>query len=88
MHAICQYAHRVYCRLRAASKIKPRALTNRECQILKWVAKGKRNSVIAYIIGISSHTVNGYLRSIYLKTGTSDRTSAALRGVSEALIDF
>ncbi|RZV42686.1 MAG: DNA-binding response regulator, partial [Acidimicrobiales bacterium] len=48
--------------------------------------RGKSNSSIADIIGISPHTVNGYLRSVYLKTGVSDRTSAALVGVRTALI--
>jgi len=44
--------------------------------------------VIADIIGISQHTVNGYLRSIYLKTNTSDRTTAVLRGLGDGLIDL
>lgn len=88
MHWVSQVAHRLYCRLRVASETKPKSLSKRERQVLYWVARGKSNSVIADIIGISPHTVNGYLRSIYLKTGTSDRTTATLRGVGEALMDF
>lgn len=81
-------SHNSYTRLRKKSQRAIKKLTMRERQILTWVARGKSNSVIADIIGISQHTVNGYLRSIYLKTGTSDRTTAALRGVGEALIDL
>lgn len=65
-----------------------RRLTDREREILKWVAKGKSNSVTADIVGISQHTVNGYLRSIYLKTGTSERTGAVLRCIGEGLLDL
>lgn len=85
---ICQSAHNSFCRIRKRLSKSIKKLTAREKQILTWVARGKSNSVIADIIGISQHTVNGYLRSIYLKTGTSDRTTAALRGVGESLIDL
>jgi len=53
-----------------------------------WVARGKSNAVIADIVGISQHTVNGYLRRVYLKTQTSDRTTAALRAIGDSLIDY
>ncbi len=88
LHWVCQSAHQAYCLIRRRNNKVIKQLTNREKQILTWVARGKSNSVIADIIGISQHTVNGYLRSIYLKTGTSDRTTAALRGVGERLIDL
>jgi len=83
-----QYAHQSFCILQAKRRKKPRSLTTREQEILTWVARGKSNSVIADIVGISQHTVNGYLRRIYLKTGTSDRTAASVRGIGEALINY
>lgn len=85
---VCQAAHTRYSQIRRTNTKAIKKLTTREKQILTWVARGKSNSVIADIIGISQHTVNGYLRSIYLKTGTSDRTTAALRGIGETLIDL
>jgi len=84
----CQYTHQTFCQLKAKNRKKPASLTSREQEVLTWVARGKSNSVIADIVGISQHTVNGYLRRIYLKTGTSDRTTASLRGIGEALIDY
>lgn len=81
-------AHYSYSEIRKAAEKKIKRLSVREKQILTWVAKGKSNSVIADIVGISPHTVNGYLRSIYLKTGTSDRTTAVLRGLGDGLIDL
>lgn len=83
-----QCAHQKFCKLHSEARNKPASLTAREQEILTWVARGKSNSVIADIIGISQHTVNGYLRRIYLKTGTSDRTTASLRGIGEALIGY
>ena len=82
----CQMAHKAFCRILDEKPKATRPLTVREQEILKWVARGKSNTVIADIIGISKHTVNGYLRQIYLKTNTSDRTMAAVRGIAEALI--
>ena len=52
-----------------------------------WVAKGKSNSVIADIIGISPNTVDTYLRRIFEKLEVSDRVTAALRGLAIGLID-
>ncbi|MEP6342113.1 MAG: LuxR C-terminal-related transcriptional regulator [Maricaulaceae bacterium] len=83
-----QYAHSTFCRLRIKNRKKQTSLTSREQEILTWVAHGKSNAVIADIVGISRHTVNGYLRRIYLKTGTSDRTTASLRGIGEGLINY
>lgn len=85
---VCETAHRNFCLLRLPHSRKMKALSKREKEVMKWVAAGKSNTVIAEIIGISHHTVNGYLRSIYLKTGTSDRTTATLRCVSESLFEF
>lgn len=61
-------------------------LTNREKEILTWVSRGKSNSVIAEILGLSMHTVTGYVRNIYLKTQTNDRTSAAIYALSNGLL--
>jgi LuxR family transcriptional regulator/LuxR family quorum-sensing system transcriptional regulator CciR len=85
LQAICQIGHMVYIQLtKSADTGVP--LTKREREVLEWVAKGKSNSVIADIMGISSHTVDAYLRRIYLKLRVSDRISASVRGVGMGLI--
>ena len=84
----CQNAHLKYCKLYALTSNNYPKLTERETEILSWVAKGKSNSVIAQILGISHHTVNTYLRRCFLKLGTSDRTSLALIGISHDLIEL
>jgi LuxR family transcriptional regulator, quorum-sensing system regulator CciR len=62
------------------------ALSNREAEVLVWVARGKSNASIAEILGISAHTVDAHLRRVFLKLGVADRISAALRGLGFGLI--
>jgi len=83
----CQNAHQVFCKLHLLNSKTIPALTERELEILTWVSRGKSNSVIAQILGISHHTVNTYLRRIFLKLGTSDRTSVSVIGISNGLIE-
>lgn len=65
-----------------------RELTEREREVLEWVAQGKSNSVIADIVGISPHTVDAHMRSIYRKLHVNDRTSAAVRGIGSGLVQY
>lgn len=84
----CQNAHQLFCKLYLSNSKTIPKLTERETEILSWVARGKSNSVIAQILGISPHTVNTYMRRLFLKLGTSDRTSVSLIGISNGLIEI
>jgi DNA-binding CsgD family transcriptional regulator len=57
------------------------ALTEREREVLGWVAAGKSNSQIAEIVGASPRTVAKHLQRIYEKLGVESRTAAAMRAV-------
>jgi DNA-binding CsgD family transcriptional regulator len=61
-------------------------LSDRQKEILTWVALGKSNSVIASILGISPHTVDTHLRRTFERLGTTDRTVAAIKGIEAGLI--
>jgi DNA-binding NarL/FixJ family response regulator len=52
-------------------------LTQREAEVLVWLAAGKSNRDIAEILGLSSRTIDKYLEQIYAKLGVENRTSAA-----------
>jgi len=54
-----------------------RLLTLRERDVLDWLARGKSNSEIGDILGISSATVGKHLEHIYPKLGVENRTAAA-----------
>lgn len=58
-------------------------LSRRECEVLLWVAEGKRDHETAIILGLSPRTVEGHVSSILRKLGVETRTAAvrmALRG--------
>jgi DNA-binding NarL/FixJ family response regulator len=57
------------------------ALTDREAEVLSWIAKGKSNRDIAEILDCSPRTVNKHLEQIYHKLQVENRTSAATRAI-------
>ena len=83
---ICQLAHLRYCALLTPTLGTPIDLSDRESEVLAWVARGKSNVTIGEILGISTHTVNAHMRRIYLKLGVFDRVTAAVRGIGNGLI--
>lgn len=54
-------------------------LTDRELQVLTWVARGKSSSDIATILGISERTVNFHLDNAMRKAGVATRVQAAVK---------
>jgi DNA-binding CsgD family transcriptional regulator len=83
---ICQLGHLRYCDLLQARLGPPPVLSEREREVLGLVARGKSNTTIGEILGISSHTVDAHLRRIYKKLGVFDRISAAVRGIGVGLV--
>jgi DNA-binding NarL/FixJ family response regulator len=58
------------------SALLPNPLTQREMDVLEWVARGKTNRDVAEILGMSPRTVNKHLEHIYEKLGVETRTAA------------
>jgi DNA-binding response OmpR family regulator len=56
-------------------------LTQRESEVLMWIARGKSNRDIAEILTLSPRTVNKHLEQIYAKLGVENRASAAALAV-------
>jgi DNA-binding CsgD family transcriptional regulator len=54
-------------------------LSERESEILAWVARGKKNSEIAALLLVSPHTVRTHLENTYAKLGVHTRTAAVRR---------
>jgi DNA-binding CsgD family transcriptional regulator len=52
------------------------ALSNRECEVMEWVEKGKSNEQISEILGLSSNTVKTLLKRAFIKLGVENRTAA------------
>jgi DNA-binding CsgD family transcriptional regulator len=54
-------------------------LTDREAEILAWVARGKTNQEIAALLLVSPHTVRKHLEHTFEKLGVHTRTGAVAR---------
>ena len=59
-------------------------LTEREAEVLYWVAQGKTSPEISIILGSALKTVKKHLQRVYEKLGVETRTAAALQA-SEVL---
>jgi DNA-binding NarL/FixJ family response regulator len=64
------------------------ALTEREIDVLKLIAKGCSNKVVANRLAISEDTVKGHVRNILSKLGASDRTHAVTIAVKRGFFDL
>lgn len=53
-------------------------LTDRETEVLRLIAKGVTQGECARLLGLSPHTVPGYVKDIYRKLNVSSRAEAAL----------
>lgn len=56
-------------------------LTNREAEVLLWVAQGKSNGDVAGILGMSEKTVKQHMGTVFAKLGLENRNAAAMRAV-------
>jgi DNA-binding NarL/FixJ family response regulator len=60
-------------------------LTPRETEVLSLIARGLRNAEVAATLGLTLHTVSGYVKSVYAKLGISSRAEAAQRAIRMGL---
>ena len=61
-------------------------LTPRETEVLRLTAKGLTLNEVAAALGISRHTVSGYLKDIYRKLSVGTRAEAALEAARRGLV--
>lgn len=64
------------------------SLTQREVVVLKLIAKGLTNEMIAERLVISERTVSGHVASILDKLHVNNRTQAALYAINEGLVSL
>lgn len=64
------------------------ALTEREIEILREVAAGNANKMIADNLSISEQTVKAHLRNILSKLGANDRTHAVTIALQRGIIEI
>jgi DNA-binding CsgD family transcriptional regulator len=76
---------RLQAAVRPASLESRFALTEREAEVLAWVAQGKSNSEVASIIHARPRTIEKHLEHVYKKLGVENRFAAMLAVVGESI---
>ena len=61
-------------------------LTQRELDVLKEIARGKRNKEIGAALSIAEDTVKMHVKSILMKLGVNDRTEAVTSALRRGII--
>jgi DNA-binding CsgD family transcriptional regulator len=61
-------------------------ITERECEILRWIAAGKTNWEIGKILQISEFTVKNHVQSVLKKLSANSRAQAVTMAISAGLI--
>jgi NarL family two-component system response regulator YdfI len=61
-------------------------LSPREIEVLRMLADGLGNKIIAYRLGISEHTVKFHVASIMAKLDAGSRTEAVTQGIRRGLV--
>jgi two-component system, NarL family, response regulator len=64
------------------------ALTEREIQVLREVAAGNANKMVAQLLHVSEETVKAHMKSILSKLGANDRTHAVTIAVKRGIIEI
>ena len=64
------------------------ALTPREGDVLRLVARGNANKAIAAQLSLTEETVKSHIRSILAKLGANDRTHAVAIGLKRGIIEL
>lgn len=64
----------------------PAGLTAREGDVLRLLAQGLPNKLIARELGISPKTAGNHIERIYTKLGVSNRAAAAMRAMQHGLV--
>jgi DNA-binding NarL/FixJ family response regulator len=63
-------------------------LSAREIEVLRHVAAGNSNKIIASNLNLSEHTVKGHIKNVLSKLGASDRTHAVMIALRRGFLDM
>ena len=64
------------------------ALTEREIQVLREVAAGNANKMVAQLLNVSEETIKAHMKSILSKLGANDRTHAVTIALKRGIIEI
>ena len=65
----------------SSKRLESLGLTEREAEVLLWVAQGKSNGDVAILLGMAEKTVKKHMGSIFEKLGLEGRNAATVRAL-------
>lgn len=86
--SVAQLGHLRYLAIAARKPEGTTPLSEREREVLSWIARGKSNADIGNILAVSPHTVDTHVRRLFDKLEVSDRTTAAVKAVGVGLLPY
>ena len=63
-----------------------RTMSQRELEVLKWVALGKDDSVIVGLLGISEQDLNRHIRDISKELNANSRVETGLQAIKMGVV--
>ena len=69
-----------------AAGVQQPALTQRETEVLSYIARGLQRGEVASLLQLSENTIAKYLKDIYRKLNISSRAEAALEAARRGLL--
>ena len=63
-------------------------MTNREIQVLKYLASGLNNQEISKLMNVSVHTIKAHIHNIFEKLSVQGRTEAVVKAIKDNLINL
>jgi DNA-binding NarL/FixJ family response regulator len=70
-----------------ADHVGTEGLSAREIEVLRHVATGSSNKVVADELGVSEDTIKGHMKNILSKLGANDRTHAVMIAMRRGFLD-
>ena len=64
------------------------SLTEREIEVLREVAAGNANKMVAQLLNVSEETIKAHMKNILSKLGANDRTHAVTIAVKRGIIEL
>jgi len=64
------------------------ALTEREIEVLREVAAGNANKMVAQLLNVSEETIKAHMKNILSKLGANDRTHAVTIALKRGIIEI
>jgi LuxR family quorum sensing-dependent transcriptional regulator len=85
-HLVALYAFDRICCLCSPPSVQKPVLTEREREVLTWVAMGKSAWEIGEILAITKRTADAHARTAFLKLGAANRTHAVAVAIRDRII--